>query len=90
MPGGVFGRQHGAQGKAPAVLRVVGDGDAVRLRVVTDAVDARHLAFADGRDAQNVLLIFFLVGRGQFPAGLAVEVLQDAFRQGDGSAARRV
>ena len=98
MRGGIFGGQHGAQGKAAAVLGVVGDGDTVGLGVVADAVDARHFAQADGADGQ------FVGGAGSgarhgavgcleralHPARLAVEVLEDAFGQGDGGAARGV
>ena len=98
MRGGVFGGQHGAQGKAAAVLGVVGDSDAVGLGVVANAVDARYFAFADGADRQFVGSAgggarHGAVGcleRALHPARLAVEVFEDAFSQGDGGAARGV
>ena len=90
MRGGVFGSQYGTQGEAAAILRIVRDGDAVCLRVVADAVDARYLALADGCDGQYSLLRFPLLGRSQLPTVLAVEVRQDVLGQGDGSAARCV
>ena len=98
MGGCIFGGKHGTQSEAPAVLCIVGDGDAVGFRLIADGVDARHLAFADGADGQFLGAAVGCstdgtVGSGErafHPGGLAVQVLQDAFGEGDGCAARCV
>ena len=43
----ILGRQHGTKGKATTALGIVGDGDAIGLRVVTDAMNAGYLTLAD-------------------------------------------
>ena len=97
----VFGELSGedsAEGKAFAAVGVVGDSDAVGLRVVGDGVDAGHLIVADAVDEQFVgLVILATVDMAVVPYGstglprlLAVEVVDDALSQGDSSARRCV
>ena len=97
----VFGElsgEHGTEGKALAAVSVVGDGDAVGLRVVRDGMDAGHLVVADAVDKQLVGLVVLSsvdmsvvpYGGAGLPRCLAVEVVDDILRQGDGGARRCV
>ena len=98
MAGGVLSGQHGTEGETAAAVCGVGDGNKVGLGVVGDGMDARHFAFADGIDAEEVggsFLLSFQGAVGQthlslHPTVLAVEFGTDLFGQCDGRAARRV
>ena len=97
----VFGELSGedsTEGKALAAVSVVGDGDAVGLRVVSDGMDAGHLIVADAVDKQLIGLVVLgsvdmsvvPYGGAGLPRCLAVEVVDDILRQGDGGARRCV
>ena len=91
----IFGCQHGSQGKSPAVVRIVGDGNTVGGAVPGDAVDARHFITANAVYAYlvggNVPAAFYrTVGLGDracLPSGDTVHLGCQFLCQGDGSAA---
>ena len=85
MLGGIFGSKDSSQGKSPAILGIVGDGDAVGFGVVADAVDARYFSFADRTYGQLIGCTFRRardspVGSLEssfYPFVLTVEILQN-------------
>ena len=68
---GELSGQHGTEGESLAGVGIMGDGDEVGIRVVTDGMDARHLTAANVIDTQ-----ILLVRRVLFPSLLAVDVPQ--------------
>ena len=53
---GIFSSQNGTESKALARMGVVSYGNKVSIRIVTDSMDARHLAATDVIDAQELLV----------------------------------
>ena len=98
MSGGELRREHGTEGESLSVVGGVSDLNHVGFGIVGQRVDARHLSFADGIDAEFVRGAVFAsahrsVGISHFslcPAAFAVKTGADLLGECDGCSARRV
>ena len=72
----IFSGQHGTQGKPLARMGIVGDGDAVGLRIIAHGMNTGHLSTAQRIDAERCRIVRLIL-LTLYPTGLAIQILQD-------------